>query len=160
MQVHIAAVGRLKSGPEKEMCATYLDRAAKMGKPRGFSGLKVIERPESRADSASLRKSEETTALIAGSPPQSAFIVLDETGKHLTSRQFAHMLETHLDSGTRNLTFLIGGPDGHDAGGLPPASQKIALGQMTWPHRLVRIMLAEQIYRAITILTNHPYHRD
>ena len=88
-------------------------------------------------------------------------VALDERGKTLTSREFADRIGAWRDGGTDDLAFVIGGPDGHGAellGARPPCS--LALGAMTWPHQLVRIMLAEQLYRAVTILSGHPYHRD
>jgi 23S rRNA (pseudouridine1915-N3)-methyltransferase len=85
--------------------------------------------------------------------------VLDERGKALSSAQFADFLKGHAERGTGDLAFLIGGPDGHAQSAREQAQLVLSLGTMTWPHRLVRVMLAEQIYRAVTILVNHPYHR-
>lgn len=78
----------------------------------------------------------------------------------MSSEGFAQLLQHHLDKGTTDLAFLIGGPDGHSAATRKCAGQLISLGEMTWPHRLVRVMLFEQIYRAVTIMVNHPYHRS
>ena len=78
----------------------------------------------------------------------------------MTSEAFSRLLQRHLDQGTQDLAFLIGGPDGHSAATRKNAGQLISLGEMTWPHRLVRVMLLEQIYRAVTIMVNHPYHRS
>jgi 23S rRNA (pseudouridine1915-N3)-methyltransferase len=92
--------------------------------------------------------------------PKAFTLVLDERGKSLTSAGFSQLLQRHLDQGTQDLAFLIGGPDGHGAEIRKSAGQLISLSEMTWPHRLVRIMLLEQIYRAVTIMVNHPYHRS
>jgi 23S rRNA (pseudouridine1915-N3)-methyltransferase len=85
--------------------------------------------------------------------------VLDERGKVLSSAGFADLLKRHLDGGTSDLAFLIGGPDGHAQSIRDSAGLLLSFGAMTWPHRLARVMLAEQIYRAVMILRDHPYHR-
>jgi 23S rRNA (pseudouridine1915-N3)-methyltransferase len=119
----------------------------------------VTEQPESAKPTAQLRMAEEAAILRKQFPQQSALLVLDERGTQLTSEAFAKLLENHLARGTGDLAILIGGPDGHDPALRKDAAQVIALGAMTWPHRLVRIMILEQVYRALTIMLNHPYHR-
>ena len=97
---------------------------------------------------------------MAGALPPRAFaVVLDERGKALTSEEFASLLRRHLEGGTPDIAFLIGGPDGHAADIRQQAGLLMSFGPMTWPHRMVRVMLFEQIYRAVTILSGHPYHR-
>ena len=98
--------------------------------------------------------------LVAGAlPPKGFSVVLDERGKALASEAFAELLRRHLDGGTPDMAFLIGGPDGHAPEIRETAGLLMSFGPMTWPHRLVRVMLFEQLYRAVTIIAGHPYHR-
>ncbi|MEM6462741.1 MAG: 23S rRNA (pseudouridine(1915)-N(3))-methyltransferase RlmH [Pseudomonadota bacterium] len=159
MQVTIFAVGRMKSGPEKELAARYLDRFSACGSSLGLSFNGVVEMPESRAAEADARKREEYAVLKKKLPSDTALIALDEHGQNIESTQFSRILSTLNDSGQRNLGIAIGGADGHDRQLLDAAQQTIAFGKMTWPHQIVRILLAEQLYRASTILAGHPYHR-
>jgi 23S rRNA (pseudouridine1915-N3)-methyltransferase len=161
MKLTIFAVGRMKSGPEMELVSRYIDRIAKTGRALGleFDGLTEIS--ESRAGTSELRKAEEgekCAALLRDS--STALILLDERGKSLPSRDFAGRLAQMRDSGTGRAVLAIGGPDGHGAELRARADLVISFGSQTWPHQLARIMLAEQLYRAITILSGHPYHRD
>jgi len=159
MKLIIAAIGRQKAGPETELVARYQDRAVKAGRALGLSGPDVIEFAESRARSVAERKSQEAAQLL-GALPSGAFIVaLDEKGKNLSSEAFSQLVDKERNNGTPAVAFVIGGPDGHGQELLQKANLKIALGAMTWPHQIARMLLAEQIYRAITILTGHPYHR-
>jgi len=160
MRIHIGAIGRLKKSPEHALARDYFDRVAKTGRSAGISAVEVKEYPESQAATAILRKNDEAARLLAGCPPQSVIIVLDEHGSQLSSKDLAKQIGRLKDDGVQNLAFLIGGPDGHGCDVLDNAELKLAFGPMTWPHRLVRIMLAEQIYRSVTILLNHPYHRS
>jgi 23S rRNA (pseudouridine1915-N3)-methyltransferase len=105
------------------------------------------------------RIAEEGEKLARRIPPGAHVIVLDARGKGMTSEAFAEMLGAMRDAGARDLAFLIGGPDGLDPGPSVKPGRRLAFGPQTWPHLLVRAMLAEQIYRALTILANHPYHR-
>ena len=102
---------------------------------------------------------KEASGLMSALPAKASTIVLDERGKALSSAGFADLLKNHLNRGTSDLGLMIGGPDGHGQAIRDSAGFILSLGAMTWPHRLVRAMLAEQIYRAVTILINHPYHR-
>jgi 23S rRNA (pseudouridine1915-N3)-methyltransferase len=158
MRIGINAVGRMKAGPERELADRYLDRFAKAGPPLGLEFGGVAESVESRLGTASERMREEAvrldSALSAG-----LLILLDERGKNLSSPAFAQLVADHRDRGTRQLTFAIGGPDGHAASLRGGASALISFGAATWPHQMVRVMLAEQLYRAATILSGHPYHR-
>ena len=98
--------------------------------------------------------------VIAGALPAKCFtVVLDERGKALASEAFAELLRRHLDGGTADMAFLIGGPDGHSPEARDNAGLLMSFGPMTWPHRLVRVMLFEQLYRTVTIIAGHPYHR-
>ncbi|WP_346913364.1 23S rRNA (pseudouridine(1915)-N(3))-methyltransferase RlmH [uncultured Roseibium sp.] len=93
-------------------------------------------------------------------PSGAKLVVLDEHGKSLSSLHFSRKLEGWKDEGVQDVVFAIGGADGHGAELLARADLKIAFGTMTWPHQLVRILLSEQIYRALTIQAGHPYHRE
>ena len=159
MRVVVLAVGKLKAAPEQELAEEYLLRAAKLGRKLGIASVDFIEVPESRAATAPLRRSEEAIALLARASPKALMISLDERGMELTSTAFAAELRRFIDRGAAELAFLIGGPDGHADEIKNHAALQLSLGKMTWPHRLVRPMLAEQIYRSVTILLNHPYHR-
>lgn len=158
MRITIAAVGRMKAGPERDLLDRYLDRAAKQGRPLGITRVEVRETTESRSPRADDRKAEEATALLAGLAEGTRVVALDETGRTQTSRVFADDLAATLAAG-RDLAILIGGADGHGPAVLARADLVLAFGAMTWPHQIVRILAAEQIYRATTILAGHPYHR-
>ncbi len=160
MRVGIVAVGRMKQGPERELVARYLDRAAASGKALGLSGFAVNELTESRAGSAQSRKIEEAKAIGAQLPDSGLVIALDERGKSLGSEDFAKRIVRWRDDGKSALHFIIGGADGLDPGFVQKADLCLSFSPLTWPHQLVRIMLAEQLYRATTIITGHPYHRE
>lgn len=159
MRLEIHAVGRLKSGPERELAERYLDRLAKAGPQIGLEFGGVTEHAESRAKSSALRRREEAEKLTAQFGASAAIIVLDETGKNTGSESFAGKLGRMRDDGRAGATFVIGGPDGLDETLGGKADLVISFGAMTWPHQLVRVLLAEQLYRAVTILSGHPYHR-
>jgi 23S rRNA (pseudouridine1915-N3)-methyltransferase len=159
MKIHIAAVGRMKQGPERELVARYLDRAVASGKPLALTGFEVSELPESRASSSPARKADEAKALRAALP-EGLVVALDEHGKTLGSEVFAHQLARWRDDGKPAVSFLIGGADGLDPELVKSATLTLSFSPLTWPHQLVRIMLAEQLYRATTILSGHPYHRE
>lgn len=159
MRITIAAVGRMKTGPERDLLDRYLDRAGKQGRALGVTRVEVREIPESRAARPEDRKAEEAGALLAGLAETAFVIVLDETGATRTSRAFADDLAARLADG-RDWAILIGGADGHGPVALARADLRLAFGAMTWPHQIVRILAAEQVYRATTILAGHPYHRD
>ncbi|MHB1110110.1 MAG: 23S rRNA (pseudouridine(1915)-N(3))-methyltransferase RlmH [Devosia sp.] len=159
MRIHIAAIGRMKQGPERELVARYLERAVATGKPLGLCGFEVAELPEARAASAPSRKSEEAKALRVALP-EGMIVALDERGKSLGSEAFANQLARWRDDGRPTVSFLIGGADGLDPGLIGGADLMLSFSPLTWPHQLVRIMLAEQLYRATTILSGHPYHRE
>ncbi|WP_395665596.1 23S rRNA (pseudouridine(1915)-N(3))-methyltransferase RlmH [Methylocella sp.] len=157
MRLLLLCVGRARAGAERDLAARYLDRAAAAGRPLGFSRIEARELDESRARDAAARKAAEARALLAAA--SGAIFALDEKGETPTSREFAALIGAVRDSGAGALTLLIGGPDGlgDDA---KAAARLVSFGRMTLPHQLARIMAAEQIYRAMTILGGHPYHRD
>ncbi|MBD8066656.1 23S rRNA (pseudouridine(1915)-N(3))-methyltransferase RlmH [Devosia sp. PTR5] len=158
MRIAIGAIGRMKAGPERELVSRYLDRAASTGKPLALTGFEVSESAESRAGSAAARKLDEARALRAGAP-DGLVVVLDERGKTLNSDAFTETLLRWRDAGRPAVTFMIGGADGLDPALVAEADLALSFSPMVWPHQLVRIMLAEQLYRATTILSGHPYHR-
>ncbi|MCA1299817.1 23S rRNA (pseudouridine(1915)-N(3))-methyltransferase RlmH [Stappia indica] len=159
MRVHLACIGRLKSGPERDLFDRYADRARKAGRALGLTLSPVIELPEARAPRAEDRKAAEAEALLAALPAGAVIVALDEGGKTMTSERFAQMLEQHKDTGSSDLALVIGGPDGHGEALLQASRMSLALGPMTWPHQIARVLICEQVYRAITILSGHPYHR-
>lgn len=159
MRLILAAIGRLKDGAERDLYERYAERLAASGRALAIGPLALAELPESRAQTADLRKADEAQRLLAAAKPAEARIVLTETGKSLTSEAFARLLAQHRDNGVSALALLIGGPDGHGEAALAGASLKLSLGAMTLPHGLARVVLAEQLYRATTILSGHPYHR-
>jgi len=159
LRVSIIAVGRLKPGPEKTIAGDYLTRAEGLGRTCGISRIGITEFAESQASSPAARMAEEGKLVSAARPPKGFSVVLDERGKAQASAGFADLLRRHLDGGTPDMAFLIGGPDGHAAEIRETAGLLMSFGPMTWPHRLVRVMLLEQLYRALTIIAGHPYHR-
>ena len=159
MRIVIAAVGRLKRGPEHELAERYRERAVKSGRGIGLRSLDVIEISESRAREAQRRRTEESIALANVIPKGAAIVLLDPRGEALDSNKLAQRLRGFADRG-RDAAFVIGGPDGLAPTLSENATLHLAFGALTWPHQLVRVMLLEQIYRAITILSGHPYHRE
>jgi len=148
LAIDILAGGRAKFAPEMELAAAYLKRARDAGRALGFSSFELREADE--------RKPDKFADVCAAAP---LVVVLDERGKSMTSETFARQLAVWRDQGETQALFAIGGPDG-----LPPKVKKharltLSFGAQTWPHLLVRTMLAEQLFRAMTILSGHPYHR-
>jgi 23S rRNA (pseudouridine1915-N3)-methyltransferase len=159
MKIAVHAVGRMKAGPDKELAERYFDRFAKSGPAIGLEFPGVVETPESRAQGVNERKREEAQKLQAQLAPGAALILLDERGKNISSEDLAARIGSLRDGGQKHLVIAIGGPDGHDASLRESAALTLSFGALTWPHQLVRIMLAEQLYRVATILSGHPYHR-
>jgi len=159
MRIVVAAVGRMKRGPEHALGERYRERAAKSGRGIGVRAVDVIEIAESRARDTQRRMLEESIALANIIPDGAVVVLLDPNGDNLDSPNFATRLRGWNDGG-RDVAFLIGGPDGLAPSLADEATLKLAFGAATWPHQFVRVMLLEQIYRAVTILSGHPYHRD
>ena len=159
MRLIIAAVGRLKDGAERELLDRYRDRFASLGKRLGLAPVVWHEIGESRAASAVKRCGEEGTALLRLARDADVVLVLDERGEALTSQAFARLLAKVRDDGAAEAAILVGGPDGLSPEVRAAAHRTLSLGAMTLPHGLARIVLAEQLYRAATILAGHPYHR-
>ena len=159
MRLIIAAVGRVRSAPEQELCDLYCERARGLGAKLGFSKVDLILAETSRASTRMKRMADEASRLITKLPPATHRIALDEAGRSVTSEAFARHLAKLRDWGVRDLAFLIGGPDGLAPALKESVNECLAFGPETWPHLFVRAMLAEQIYRAFAILSGHPYHR-
>lgn len=151
MKIIVAAVGRAKAGPERELFQTYSARLS------WTIELKEIE--IKKESDTNVRRALEGEALLSSVLPQSRVVALDERGRAETSKEFAAQLGRWRDDGTRTITFLIGGADGLSEAVRRRADSILSFGALTWPHMLVRALLAEQLYRAHSILSGHPYHR-
>ncbi len=156
MRIQIAVVGRLRDGPEAALSADYVARAAAAGKQIGF---KAVDLTEVEGKPPGDQRAE-ASALYRATPDDARKILLDERGAEWTSRQLAEKLARWRDDGIPCATFWIGGADGASQSIKDNADEKLAFGRQTWPHRLVRVMISEQVYRAVTILCGTPYHRD
>lgn len=155
MRAHVCAVGRLRAGPERALADDYYMRFDRTGRPLGLGPVAEIE----VEDRKNLGMAAEAV-LIERAIPTGAFIVaMDERGKVLSSPDFAAHLARWRDAGRQDIAFVIGGADGIDPSLRARADFAISFGAMVWPHMLVRVMLAEQLYRAATILGGGPYHR-
>lgn len=154
MKIAIVAIGRLARSPETELVKTYVERATNAGRSLGLGPVEIVEvesrKPGKAAEAEALRPHLADAHVIA----------CDEHGQARPSRAFADEIATLRDRGVRRLVFLIGGADGLDPELLKQANGKLAFGPQTWPHALARAMLAEQVYRAVSILAGSPYHRD
>jgi len=159
MRIVIAAVGRLKQGPERELAADYRKRAEAAGRAFGLRGIEIIEIRESRAADAERRRTEESIAIANVIAERAVIVVLDQRGISLDSAALAATLREWRAESRPEVCFVIGGADGLAATLRDRAKLKLAFGAATWPHQLVRVMLLEQLYRAGTILAGHPYHR-
>jgi len=156
MRVHICAVGRMRPGPEQDLVSDYLDRFARTGRPLALGPAMVHEVEDKRNGGMAAE-----APLLARAVPQGALmVVMDERGSDHTSPEFAALLARWRDNGHQDLAFVIGGADGIDRSLRAQAGHAISFGKMVWPHMLVRVMLAEQLYRASTILAGGPYHRS
>jgi 23S rRNA (pseudouridine1915-N3)-methyltransferase len=159
MRIVVAAVGRLKKGPETELSERYRKRAVQTGRQLGLRDIDIIEIRESRAADASKRMLEESIALATVIPKDAAVVLLDPRGQNVDSAGLASHIAAWRANGRPAIVFLIGGADGLAATVCEKAELRLSFGTATWPHQLVRVMLLEQLYRATTILTGHPYHR-
>lgn len=156
MKLTLCVVGRLRAGPEKELIDDYLTRFDRTGRALGLGPVRVVEVEDRKgggmaAEAALLRKAI---------PSGAAIIVLDERGKVMPSPKFAGRLADFRDAGRSEVALVIGGADGIDPSLRTQADLALSFGAMVWPHMLVRVMLAEQLYRAVSILAGSPYHRE
>lgn len=159
MRLTIIAIGRMKQGPERELAERYRQRAADAGSRLGLRSLDIREIAESRARDAPTRLAEEAAAIAALVGAESILMTLDARGKNLDSADLARKIGDWRDDGAPEIVFVIGGADGLSPQLVRQSRLCLAFGAATWPHQLVRVMLLEQIYRAMTILGGHPYHR-
>jgi 23S rRNA (pseudouridine1915-N3)-methyltransferase len=152
MRIVVAAVGRLKQGPERELAERYRKRASDAGRSAGLSAIDIVEIRESRAGDAARRMIEESIAIANVIPQHAVTVILDARGESLSSAAFAGRLQGWRSEDKPAVVFIIGAADGLAPTLREQASLAIAFGAATWPHQLVRIMLLEQLYRATTIL--------
>ncbi|CAA7612356.1 Ribosomal RNA large subunit methyltransferase H [Candidatus Terasakiella magnetica] len=151
MRLLLAAVGKAKAGPEQDLFRQYLRRLS--------PPLILKEVEEKRPLTGSQLKTREAELLLGAVPAGAVVVALDERGRDMGSEEFAACMGRWRDGGTGDLVFLIGGADGHGDAVRDRADLLLSLGRMTWPHMLVRALLAEQVWRAQAILAGHPYHR-
>jgi 23S rRNA (pseudouridine1915-N3)-methyltransferase len=156
LKLSVLAVGRLRGGPEKDLIDDYLSRFDATGRPQALGPARVLEVEDKRRRG----RDAEADLLLSHIPAGAAVVALDERGKTLSSPDFADLLARLRDEGRPETCLLIGGADGHGRAALDRADVKLSLGKMVWPHMLARVMLAEQLYRAASILAGTPYHRD
>ncbi len=159
MRLSLIVVGRLKDGPERELCERYRERGVALGRNLGLTGPDVVEIAESRGKRPDERKREEAQAIQARLQP-GLVIALDERGRSLDSDGFAARLGAARDAGKAAATLIIGGADGLAEEIRAQAELTLAFGALTIPHQIVRALALEQLYRAMTILSGHPYHRS
>jgi 23S rRNA (pseudouridine1915-N3)-methyltransferase len=152
MKITIISIGKTKADAAGDLIAEYQKRL------RGQ--LHFLELPASKDSNVATRKAREATSILAAIPKGAAVLVLDEGGKNPTSIQLADKIRAWQNRGFSELCAIIGGADGLDKTVLARADYVCAFGAMTWPHRLVRVMISEQLYRAFSILSGHPYHRE
>jgi len=152
MRLTLIAVGRAKAGPERDLFDHYTRRIT--------APFKLLEVEEKKPLSGIELKRHEASLLDAAVPAGAVRIALDEKGSDLTSREFAKKISHWRNESIRDAAFIIGGADGLDADLLKHCDLRLCLGKQTWPHMLVRGLIAEQLYRAQCILAGHPYHRD
>ncbi|MCH9808936.1 MAG: 23S rRNA (pseudouridine(1915)-N(3))-methyltransferase RlmH [Alphaproteobacteria bacterium] len=160
MRLTIAAIGRLKKGPERDLIERYSGLLTAQGRSCGLGPLRIIELPETRGRPADQRREDEAERLLAATSDCGHRVLLDERGHAMTSNAIAGLVGKHRDVGKREIAFLIGGPDGHGNAAKTALKDTMTLSPFTLPHGLARIVLAEQLYRAVTILSGHPYHRE
>jgi 23S rRNA (pseudouridine1915-N3)-methyltransferase len=151
LELLVLAVGRSRDPPIDALFAEYARRCP--------WPIRLLELQPRGIVPPERRKEAEAALLLGAVPAGAAVVALDERGRDLASDELALQLGAWRDGGRRTVAFLIGGPDGLAESTLRAAELRLAFGRMAWPHRLVRVMLAEQLYRAHSILAGHPYHR-
>ncbi len=157
MRLLIGAIGRAAKAPERDLVERYMERTRALGRSLGIRGIDVFELPEARAGDPDTRRRGEAERLLSRTG-EARIVALDATGRGLASEAFAERLDGWRLAG-QDVAFLVGGPDGHGEAVLSRSALVWSLGAHTMPHLLVRAVLAEQLYRAVTILAHHPYHR-
>ena len=154
MRISLICVGRLGPAPEAALARAYAERASAAGRALGLAPVEIVEVEARKAG-----KAAEAEAILARAG-DARLIACDERGRSFASRDFAARLAALRDDGVRQLAFVVGGADGLDPSVRAAAADLLSFGPQTWPHALARVMLAEQVYRAVTILAGSPYHRD
>ena len=152
MRVNILAIGKNRQGVFRELYDFYVKRIQ--------WDIQLIEFETQKTQNWKKQRLEETKKLVSSVPKGSPVIILDETGKLVSSKEFSGWIGEQLDNGARNISFLIGGSYGLDPSAINSSDLVFSFGRVTWPHLMIRGMVAEQLYRAQQILKNHPYHRD
>ena len=155
MRLHLCVVGRLRNGPEKELFSDYIDRFEKTGRGMGLGPVEVVEVEDRKGGGMQA----EAELLLRAIPKGAILLAMDERGKTMTSPQFARQIAKWRDDGAQSLAIVIGGADGLSPELREQADMSLSFGKMVWPHMLARVMLAEQLYRAASILGGSPYHR-
>ncbi|MBL4748962.1 MAG: 23S rRNA (pseudouridine(1915)-N(3))-methyltransferase RlmH [Amylibacter sp.] len=155
MRVQISVVGRLRNGPEKDLIDDYLTRFERTGRALGFTEASIVEVEDKKGS----RQAVEAELLLKSIPKGATIVTLDERGKLLSSPEFSKQLAGWRDNGAPCVCFVIGGADGLIKELRSQAHASISFGKMVWPHMLARVMLCEQLYRAVSILAGSPYHR-
>lgn len=159
MRLTVAAIGRLRSGPELELINDYAGRIRAIGRSLGVAAFDIREFEAPKGLAGAARQAREAELLAGAVAAGAKRVALDENGETLSSEDFARRLGRWRDDGAPEIAFMIGGADGHPRTFVAKADLVVAFGRATFPHMLVRAMLVEQIYRAMTILSGHPYHR-
>ncbi len=159
MRLALVCVGRLKAGPERELFDRYFKRTSESARGVGISGVDLREIDKSRVRRMEDRREEEAAAILSAVPAGAFVVALDERGQSPTSEEWAAEIRRARDASRAAFAVVIGGPDGLSPSLRDKAHRVVSFGAMTWPHQLVRVMAGEQLYRAMSILAGHPYHR-
>lgn len=160
MRLSIAAIGRLKEGPERQLLSRYAALLDGLGRGCGIGPLTITELPEARGAEVAKRTADEAQRLLKTASGADIVVLLDERGRSMNSLALAKSMREDRDSGVKHIAFLIGGADGHGEEARKAAHRQLSLSPLTLPHGLARIVLAEQLYRAVSIIAGHPYHRE
>ena len=156
MKIFLRAGGVIRTGAERDLIDDYIKRANGLARGTGFTSIEEQQIDLRRAKS----RAEETQVLFQGIPENAIIIILDERGKALTSRKISNQLIDWRSDGNSSVIIMIGGADGFEPANIPTGVIKWSFGHQTWPHKMVRVMASEQIYRALSIIAGTPYHRD
>ena len=159
MKLKVISIGQLKNNPILEIQRDYESRILNLSKSVGIKSLEIKELPISKKSSIKERQKEEAKIISQHIKQDNLNVFLDGKGENINSVDISQIISKSSFDG-KDLVFFIGGPDGFDEKIIKVANKTVSFGRVTWPHKLIRIMLLEQLYRGITILNNHPYHRN
>ena len=159
MKLKVISIGQLKNNPILEIQKDYESRILNLSKSVGIKSIEIKELPISKKSSIKERQKEEEKIISQHIKQDNLNVFLDGKGENINSVDISQIISESSFNG-KDLVFFIGGPDGFDEKIIKVANKIISFGRVTWPHKLIRIMLLEQLYRGITILNNHPYHRN